>query len=73
MADEAREISSKLGDIAVLQARMDGKLDILSASKDDHEKRLRALEAWRFLQLGAALAAGTGGGALVKLLSGGGG
>lgn len=70
MPDEARRIDDKLTEVLTSQARIEAKMDAFTVQKDDHEKRLRTLETWRLLQVGAALAAGTGGGALVKLLSG---
>lgn len=54
MADEARRIedginalTEKIQALAIAQAKMDGKLDALVQTKDDHEKRLRAVEQLR--------------------------
>lgn len=54
MADEARRIedglnvlADKIQTLAISQAKMDGKLDALIQTKDDHEKRLRAVEQLR--------------------------
>ena len=54
MADEARriddsikELAGNVNALALQQARMDGKLDTLIQAKDDHEKRLRAVEQLR--------------------------
>lgn len=54
MADEARRIEDGLKDLAdkvqnlaIAQATMSGKLDALIQTKDDHEKRLRAVEQLR--------------------------
>lgn len=53
MADEVRQ---ELQSLAVGMARMEAKLDTLITAKEDHEKRLRVLEAWRWTQLGGAVA-----------------
>jgi len=41
------------------------KLDLLLAGKDDHEVRLRALEQFKWILMGAATAAGGAAGALM--------
>ena len=46
-------------------AAINEKLDLLIAGKDDHESRLRSLEQFKWVLLGAAAAAGGSAGALV--------
>jgi hypothetical protein len=50
--------------------RMDEKLDILIAAKDDHSKRLRSLERVRWWALGAIAVSGTAIMAKLKALAG---
>ena len=54
MPDEARRIDDKLNELKNVVTRIDTKLDMISQSQTDHEKRLRTLEAWRWTQLGGA-------------------
>lgn len=49
-------------------AAINVKLDLLITGKDDHEVRLRALEQFKWLVVGASAAAGGGAGALVSRL-----
>ncbi len=70
MPDEARRIDDRLNDLLVSFARVEGKLDALTAARDDHETRLRTLEAWRWVQLGASAVSGGAVAGIVKLLSG---
>ena len=42
------------------------KLDLLIAGKDDHESRLRKLEQFKFVLLGAAVAGGGVAGSLAQ-------
>lgn len=57
MPDEARRIDDKLQELGTVVTRIDTKLDVVITAQNDHEKRLRVLEAWRWTQLGAAVAA----------------
>lgn len=50
-------------------ARIETKLDMLLTRLTDHETRLRALEAWRWLQVGAAAAAGGAASKLVQMFA----
>lgn len=48
MPDDSRKLDTiveSIHSIHVLQARMDGKLDVLTNTAQDHEARLRAAEA----------------------------
>lgn len=48
MPDDSRKLDSiveSIHSIHVLQARMDGKLDVLTNASQDHEARLRTVEA----------------------------
>lgn len=47
-------------------AAINVKLDLLIAGKDDHETRLRALEQFKWVVLGAAAVCGGSAGALIK-------
>jgi hypothetical protein len=44
------------------------KLDTLLVQRDDHEKRIRSLEQWKWLATGIAAAAGSGIGAAASSL-----
>lgn len=48
--------------------RLEGKIDLLVKQMPDFEKRLRALENWRWMVLGGAAVVGTIGGLLVTLV-----
>jgi hypothetical protein len=54
-----------------LIVRMDTKLDIALGRIDDHERRMRQLEAKVYMFAGLAAAAGTGGGFGLDRLIGG--
>lgn len=47
-------------------AAINVKLDLLIAGKDDHETRLRSLEQFKWLFIGASAAAGGSAGAIVS-------
>lgn len=47
-------------------AAINVKLDLLIAGKDDHETRLRSLEQFKWVVLGAAAVCGGSAGALIK-------
>ncbi len=72
MPDEARRIDDKLTGLEVAFARLEGKLDALITTKDDHEKRLRSLEQWRWTIVGGSLMASGGVAALVSRIAAGG-
>lgn len=48
---------------------MNAKLDLLLAGKDDHETRLRSLEQFKWLVVGAAAIAGGSAGSLAQYLT----
>lgn len=55
--------------VEVQLAVMNAKLDLLLAGKDDHETRLRSLEQFKWLVVGAAAIAGGSAGSLAQYLT----
>ncbi len=68
MPDEARRIDDRLADLRELVVKIDVKLETLTGAKDDHERRIRAIEQWRWVVTGAALVLGGTAGGLVSAL-----
>lgn len=51
-------------------AVIETKIDMSRSNADDHEQRIRALERFKYLMIGAAAAIGGGSGALVSKILG---
>jgi uncharacterized protein involved in exopolysaccharide biosynthesis len=57
-----------LRDLAVTVARIESKLDRVLEDAADHEDRVRALERWRWIVVGAALGTGAAAGGISSAL-----
>lgn len=66
MADEARRIDDSITELKVLMARLDAKFDVISIQKEDHEKRIRAVEQLRTQVLTLATVVSIAGSAVVS-------
>jgi hypothetical protein len=62
------EVAGQVIDVRITLARMEGKLDTLVTGHADHETRLRRVERFLWLAVGASAVAGGAAGKLAGLL-----
>lgn len=66
LSPERVTVTDPVPSVEAQLAAINVKLDLLIAGKDDHETRLRGLEQFKWLFIGASAASGASAGAIVS-------